>query len=101
MKVEKSKSKVEERKAKKPKMTAEQKACLAACKSFDADVGRAKCITVIANCVLRDMCATCNHRERCVDDRKKIGCLATLNCRIAAIASVVVGMIMIQEGGAK
>ena len=102
-KVEKSKSKVEveERKAKKPKMTAEQKACLAACKSFAADVERAKYISDIADCVLRDMCKTCDHLGSCAADRKKFGCLATLNCRMAAIASVVVGMIQEEEGGAK
>ena len=82
-----------ERKA-KPKMTAEQKACLAACKSFDADVERAKYISDIADCVLRDVCKTCDHFETCADDRKKIGCLSTLNCRMAAIASVTVGIIM-------
>lgn len=88
----------EERKA-KPKMTAEQKQALEACKSFDADVERAKYISDIADCVLRDMCTTCDHRERCADDRKKIGCLSTLNCRMAAIAAVTAGIIM--KGGAK
>ena len=83
----------------KPKMTAEQKACLAACKSFDADVERAKYISDIADCVLRDMCTTCDHRESCADDRKKIGCLSTLNCRMAAIASVTAGIIT--KGGVK
>ena len=98
---EKSKSKVEveERTAKKPKMTAEQKAALEACKSFNADVGRAKCISNLADCVLRDMCKTCDHLGSCAADRKKFGFLSTMNCRMAAIASVVVGMI--QEGGAK
>ena len=99
MKKVKVKGEGEERKAKKPKMTAEQKACLAACKSFDADVGRAKCISNLADCVLRDMCKTCDHLGSCAADRKKFGCLATLNSRIVAIVSVAVGMI--QEGGAK
>ena len=92
----KSKSKVkvegEERKA-KPKMTAEQKACLAACKSFDADVERAKYIDEISNCVLRDMCKTCDNQRLCEKDGPVI------NCRMVAIASVAVGII--QEGGVK
>ena len=96
---EKGKVKSEKGATRKPKMTAEQKVALAACKSFDADVERAKYISDIADCVLRDMCTTCDHFETCADDRKKIGCLSTLNCRMAAIASVAVGMI--QEGGAK
>ena len=93
---EKSKSKVEveERQAKKPKMTAEQKLALEACKSFDADVERAKHIAEIAECVLRDMCKACDNFGSCADDRKKIGCLSMLNCRMAAIASVTAGIIM-------
>ena len=77
----------------KPKMTAEQKACLAACKSFDADVERAKYIANISNCVLRDMCKTCDSERLCEKDGPVI------NCRMVAIASVVVGMI--EEGGVK
>lgn len=90
-----SKSKVEgeERKAKKPKMTAEQKACLAACKSFDADVERAKYIAEISECVLRDMCKTCDSQRLCEKDGPVI------NCRMVAIASIAVGIIL--EGGAK
>ena len=99
MKKVKVKGEGEERKAKKPKMTAEQKAALEAMKSFNADVDRAKNISDLADCVLRDMCLTCDHRERCANDRKKIGCLSTMNCRMAAIVSVAVGMI--QKGGAK
>ena len=97
--IEKSKSGVEERKEEKPKMTAEQKQCLAARFGFAADLDRAKYIAEIADCVLRDMCATCDHFGRCAEDRKTIGCLATQNCRMTAIASVTAGIIM--KGGAK
>ena len=79
----------------KPKMTAEQKAALAAMKSFDADVERAKNISVLADCVLREMCKSCGQVKNC----EKLNGLPRLNCRAAAIASVVVGMI--DEGGAK
>ena len=99
MKKVKVKGEGEERKAKKPKMTAEQKQLLAAANSFGADVGRAKEIATLAASALGEMCRTCTHKSRCAAARKKVGCLATLNCRIAAIAAVAVGMI--QEGGAK
>ena len=71
----------------KPKMTAEQKACLEACRSFEADINRAKYISSIYSCVLREMCKGCDHAKEC----KATG--ETLNCRMAAIASVAVGMI--------
>ena len=92
----KSKSKVkvegEERKA-KPKMTAEQKACLAACKSFDADVERAKYIDELLPCVMREMCKGCKGAAVCIASGPN------LTCRMEAIASIAVGIIL--EGGAK
>lgn len=97
---EKEKGKVKSEKG-TAKMTAEQKELLAAAKSVAADVARAKDISVQADFVLRDLCKSCNHRELCADDRKKIGCLSTLNCRMSAIASVAVGMILEAKGGAK
>ena len=75
----------------KPKMTAEQKACLAACKSFDADVERAGYIQSISSCVLRERCDSCTKKNDCNG--------GSLVCRMVAIASVVVGMI--EEGGVK
>ena len=92
----KSKVKVEERTG-KPKMTAEQKELLAAAKSLDADVERAKEINVLADCVLRDLCTSCKNAKEC----KKLKGLPKLNCRMAAIASVAVGMILEAKGGAK
>ena len=85
----------EERTA-KPKMTAEQKACLAACKSFDADVERAKCISIISERVLREMCKSCGQKAECENHLYGI---PKLNCRTAATVAVAVGMI--EEGGAK
>ena len=92
----KSKSEVEERTAKKPKMTAEQKACLAAMKSFDADVERAKYIISIAGPVRREMCKECTHVDECAKDGS---CGMSIVCRVTALLSVAVGII--QEGGAK
>ena len=85
---------VEKRMA-KPKMTAEQKMCLAACKSLDADVERAKEITACSDHVLHELCKSCKNVKAC----KKLKGLPKLNCRMAAIASVAVGVLM--EGGAK
>ena len=79
----------------KPKMTAEQKACLAAMKSFDADVERAKEINVLADCVLRDLCTSCKNAKEC----KKLKGLPKLNCLMAAIESVSIGMILEAKGG--
>ena len=76
-----------------------QRNLLAAAKSFDADVERAKYISNIADCVMREMCKTCEHKNECESDGRSFGCLATINCRMAVIASVAAGMIM--EGGAK
>ena len=84
----------EERTA-KPKMTAEQKACLAACKSLDADVERAKEITACSDYVLHELCKSCKNVKAC----KKLKGLPMINCRMSAIQSVAVGMI--HEGGAK
>lgn len=88
----KSKSKVkvegEERKA-KPKMTAEQKACLAAFKSLDADVERAKEITSCAEYVLRELCKSCKNVKAC----KKLKSMPMINCRMSAIMGVSIGMI--------
>ena len=80
----------------KPKMTAEQKACLAACKSLDADVERAKCISVIAERVLLEMCKSCGQNEECENHLYGI---PKMNCRTTATVAVAVGMI--EEGGAK
>ena len=80
----------------KPKMTAEQKACLAACKSFDADVERAKYIISIAGPVRREMCKECTHVDECAKDG---GYGMSVICRVTALLSVAVGII--QEGGAK
>ena len=94
MKKEKGKVKSEKGTA---KMTAEQKACLAAMKSFDADVERAKEINVLADCVLRDLCKSCKNTKEC----KQLKGLPKLNCRMSAITSVAVGMILEAKGGAK
>ena len=76
-----------------PKMTADQKACLAACKSFDADVERAKYIDELLPCVMREMCKGCKGAAVCISSGPN------LTCRMEAIASIAVGMI--EEGGAK
>ena len=81
------------------KVKAKQRNLLAAAKSFDADVERAKYISNITDCVMREMCKTCEHKNECKSNGRSFGCLATINCRMAAIASVAVGMI--KEGGAK
>ena len=73
-------------------MTDEQKACLAACKSFDADVERAEYIHEISTAVIRERCKKCNSRKLCAGT-------VSLPCRMEAVASVAVGII--QEGGAK
>ena len=78
----------------KPKMTAEQKALLAACKSLDADVERAKEINELSLCVHREMCNTCKN-EQCHE------CGPNPKCMLASIASVAVGMILEAKGGAK
>ena len=88
-----SKVEGEQRKTKKPNMTAEQKACLAACKSFDADVERAKFIDELLPCVMREMCKGCKGAAVCTSSGPN------LTCRMEAIASIAVGMI--EEGGAK
>ena len=79
----------------KPKMTAEQKACLAAFKSLDADVERAKEITSCADYVLRELCKSCKNVKAC----KKLKGLPMINCRMSAIMGVSIGVLM--EGGAK
>ena len=76
-------------------MTAEQKACLAACKSLDADVERAKEITACSEYVLRELCKSCKNVKAC----KKLKGLPKITCRQSAIASVVIGIL--KEGGAK
>ena len=81
------------------KVKAKQRNLLAAAKSFDADVERAKYISNITDCVMREMCKTCEHKNECESDGRSFGCLATINCRMAVIASIAAGMIM--EGGAK
>ena len=73
----------------KPKMTAEQKDLLAAAKSLDADVERAKAITCTAEYVLREMCKSCGKTEAC---KKHLYGLPKVNCLMAAIASVAVGI---------
>ena len=73
-------------------MTDEQKACLAACKSFDADIERAVYIHEISTAVIREMCKKCSARKLCAGN-------VSLPCRMEAIASIAVGII--QEGGAK
>ena len=95
MKKEKGKVKSEKGTA---KMTAEQKACLAAMKSFDADLERAKEISVLADCVLREMCKSCGQVKAC---ENHLYGLPKINCRTTAIASVAVGMILEAKGGAK
>ena len=80
----------------KPKMTAEQKAALAACKSFDADVARAKFISIIAERVLREMCKSCGQKAECENHLYGI---PKMHCRTTATVAVAVGMI--EEGGAK
>ena len=80
----------------KPKMTAEQKAALAACKSFDADVARAKFISIIAERVLREMCKSCGQKAECENHLYGI---PKMHCRTTATVAVAVGMI--DEGGAK
>ena len=84
----------EERTA-KPKMTAEQKDLLAAAKSLNADVERAKEINVCAEHVLHELCKSCKNVKVC----KKLKGLPMINCRMSAIQSVAFGMF--QEGGAK
>ena len=80
-------------------MSEEQKALLAAAKSFDADVERAKCISIIAERVLREMCKACGQTAEC--EKLSYGLLKNI-CRATAIASVSVGMIGEKpEGGEK
>ena len=74
----------------------ERKAFLAAVKSFGADVDRAKCISAIAECVLREMCKSCKQKAECENHLYGI---PKLNCRTTATVAVAVGMI--EEGGAK
>lgn len=81
----------------RPKMTEEQKACLAAMKSFDADVDRAKYISDIAECVLREMCKSCGQKADCENNLYGI---PKLNCRITATVAVAVGIVS-EKGGAK
>ena len=81
----------------RPKMTEEQKACLAAMKSFDADVDRAKYISVISESVLREMCKTCGQKAECENHLYGI---PKLTCRIMAVVAVAVGIVS-EEGGAK
>ena len=78
----------------KPKMTAEQKAALAACKSFDADVERAKEIRELSLRVFREMCKVCKN-DGCHE------CGPNNKCIMASIAAVAVGMILEAKGGAK
>lgn len=80
-------------------MSEEQKALLAAKKSFDADVDRAKCISIIAERVLHEMCKACGQTAEC--EKLSYGLLKNV-CRATAIASVAVGMIGEKpEGGEK
>ena len=87
--------KVEKRTA-KPKMTAEQKACRAACKSLDADVERAKEITACSDYVLHELCKSCKNVKAC----KKLKSMPMINCRMSAIMGVSIGMIHEAKGGA-
>ena len=73
----------------KPKMTAEQKMCLAACKSLDADVERAKEITACSDYVLHELCKSCKNVKAC----KKLKSMPMINCRMSAIMGVSIGMI--------
>ena len=76
------------------KMTAEQKQLLAAAKSFDADVARAKYINEVSLDVRREMCKTC----------KNDGCHMTgpnVKCVLCSIASVAVGMFLKEKGSAE
>ena len=80
-------------------MSEEQKALLAAAKSFDADVERAKRISIIAERVLIEMCKACGQMAEC--EKLSYGLLKNI-CRATAIASVSVGMIGEKpEGGEK
>ena len=80
-------------------MSEEQKALLAAVKSFGADVERAKCISIISEKVLREMCKVCGQTAEC--EKLSYGLLKNV-CRMTAIASVAVGMIGEKpEGGEK
>lgn len=72
----------------KPKMTAEQETCLAACKSFDEDVERAKYIDELLPCVMREMCEGCSGSAVCTASGPN------LTCRMEAIASIAVGLIL-------
>ena len=81
----------------KPKMTAEQKDLLAAAKSLDADVERAKEITCNAEYVLRELCKSCKNVKAC----KKLKSMPMINCRMSAIMGVSIGMIHEAKGGAK
>ena len=85
--MEKEKGKVKSEKG-MAKMTAEQKACLTACKSLDADVERAKEITSCAEYVLRELCKSCKNAKAC----KKLKGLPMINCRMSAIMGVSIGM---------
>ena len=94
--MEKEKGKVKSEKG-TAKMTAEQKALLAAANSFSAYVERAKEINVLADYVLTELCKSCNNVKAC----KKLKSMPMINCRISAIAAVAFGMILEAKGGAK
>ena len=77
----------------------ERKAFLAAAKSFDADVERAKRISIISEKVLREMCKSCGQVDEC---ENYLYGLPRHACHMTAVAAVAVGMIgEKQEGGAK
>ena len=90
--MDKEKGKVKSEKG-TAKMTAEQKACLAAFKSLNADVERAKEINNCSEYVLRELCKSCTNVKKC--------CGKSFNCRMSAISAVAVGMILEAKGGAK
>ena len=94
--MEKEKGKVKSEKG-TAKMTAEQKQELAAMKILNADVERAKDINALADCVLRDLCTSCKNAKECT----MLKGLPKINCRMSAITSVAVGMILEAKGGAK
>lgn len=80
-------------------MSEEQNELLAAAKSFDADVDRAKRISIIAERVLNEMCKACGQTAEC--EKLSYDLLKNV-CRATAIASVSVGMIGEKpEGGEK
>lgn len=90
--MDKEKGKVKSEKG-TAKMTAEQKACLAAFKSLNEDVERAKEINNCSEYVLGELCKSCTNVKEC--------CGKSFNCRMSAIAAVAVGMILESKGGAK